>query len=212
MKRLFAIITAAMVLCTMADAKGKKEVTYNENGEIIKTGVNLGPLPVVAFDADRGFQFGALLNLYNFGDGKNYPNPNSQWYIEASAYVKNSTVGSYKFILNYDNKTLIPGVRMSVCAGYYKDAALDFYGFNGFQSNYDMGLVGKNITFNAEVAAVASGYKSCVSVFQFQTAAAAVSHQLHAFFIDRCKFFKRHTEVFSRCQIFGVDQCVIFYK
>ena len=46
MKRLFAIITAAMVLCTMADAKGKKEVTYNENGEIIKTGINLGPLPV----------------------------------------------------------------------------------------------------------------------------------------------------------------------
>ena len=136
MKRLFAIITAAMVLCTIADAKGKKEVTYNENGEIIKTGVNLGPLPVVAFDADRGFQFGALLNLYNFGDGKNYPNPNEQWYFEASAYTKESAINSYKFIVNYDNKTLIPGVRMSICSGYYKDAALDFYGFNGYQSIY----------------------------------------------------------------------------
>jgi len=81
-----------MVLCTMADAKGKKEVTYNEKGEIIKTGINLGPLPVVAFDADRGFQFGALLNLYNFGDGKNYPNPNEQWYFEASAYTKESSL------------------------------------------------------------------------------------------------------------------------
>ena len=141
MKRLFAIITAAMVLCTMADAKGKKEVTYNENGEIIKTGINLGPLPVVAFDADRGFQFGALLNLYNFGDGKNYPNPNEQWYFEASAYTKESAINSYKFIVNYDNKTLIPGVRMSICTGYYKDAALDFYGFNGYQSNYDMSLL-----------------------------------------------------------------------
>ena len=141
MKRLFAIITAAMVLCTMADAKGKKEVKYNENGEIIKTGVNLGPLPVVAFDADRGFQFGALLNLYNFGDGKNYPNPNEQWYFEASAYTKESAINSYKFIVNYDNKTLIPGVRMSICSGYYKDAALDFYGFNGYQSNYDMSML-----------------------------------------------------------------------
>ena len=139
MKRLFAIITAAMVLCTMADAKSeKKNVTYNEKGEIIKTGINLGPLPVVAFDADRGFQFGALLNLYNFGDGKNYPNPNAQWYFEASAYTKESAINSYKFIVNYDNKTLIPGVRMSICSGYYKDAALDFYGFNGYQSNYDM--------------------------------------------------------------------------
>ena len=25
---------------------------------------------------------------------------------------------------------------MSICSGYYKDAALDFYGFNGYQSNY----------------------------------------------------------------------------
>ena len=53
MKRLFAIITAAMAICTIADAKGEKNVSYNENGEIIKTGVNLGPLPVVACDADR---------------------------------------------------------------------------------------------------------------------------------------------------------------
>ena len=29
---------------------------------------------------------------------------------------------------------------MSICAGYYKDQALDFYGFNGYQSNYNMGL------------------------------------------------------------------------
>ena len=57
--------------------KKEKKVTYNEKGEIIKTGINLGPLPVVAFDADRGFQYGALLNIYNFGDGSTYPNPKS---------------------------------------------------------------------------------------------------------------------------------------
>ncbi|MBQ7811648.1 MAG: BamA/TamA family outer membrane protein [Bacteroidales bacterium] len=151
MKRTFITAMAAMMLCipVMAidtagteaaaeqkESKKKKEVKYNEKGEIIKTGTNFGPLPVVAFDADRGFQFGALLNLYNFGDGKNYPNPNSQWYFEASAYTKESAINSYKFIVNYDNKTLIPGVRMSICTGYYKDAALDFYGFNGYQSNY----------------------------------------------------------------------------
>ena len=82
------------------DTKKKKEVTYNEKGEIIKTGTNFGPLPVVAFDADRGFQFGALLNLYNFGNGDTYPNPKSQWYFEASAYTKESSINSYKFIVN----------------------------------------------------------------------------------------------------------------
>ena len=150
MKRTVITAIAAMMLCTVALAntnespstettekevkKEKKNVTYNEKGEIIKTGINFGPLPVVAFDADRGFQYGALLNLYNFGNGDTYPNPKSQWYFEASAYTK----GSYKFIVNYDNKTLIPGVRMTICTGYYGDKALDFYGFNGYQSVYDM--------------------------------------------------------------------------
>ena len=147
MKRTFITAFAAMMLCIPAVAetsietevpaaekkeKAKKEVKYNENGDIIKTGINFGPLPVVAFDADRGFQYGALLNLYNFDDGSTYPNPKSQWYFEASAYTK----GSYKFLVNYDNKTLIPGVRMSICTGYNGDKALDFYGFNGYQSYF----------------------------------------------------------------------------
>ncbi|MBE6240316.1 MAG: hypothetical protein E7115_02295 [Bacteroidales bacterium] len=165
MKRTFITAIAAMMLCTPALAnsyetatadtsteakaeKKKKNVTYNEKGEIIKTGTNFGPLPVVAFDADRGFQFGALLNLYQFGDGSTYPNPKSQWYFEASAYTKESAINSYKFIVNYDNKTLIPGVRMSICTGYYKDAALDFYGFNGYQSNYDMEMLKPTFHFD----------------------------------------------------------------
>ena len=122
---------------TQTEGKKKKQVQYNEKGEIIKTGINLGPLPVVAFDADRGVQFGALMNIYDFGDGKNYPNPDSQWYFEGSAYLNEGTVGSFLARAEYDNKTLIPGVRMSICAGYYRDAALDFYGFNGSQSYYD---------------------------------------------------------------------------
>ncbi len=139
MKRFIITALAAMMVCSTALAandKEKKEVKYNEKGEIIKTGINLGPLPVVAFDADRGFQFGALLNLYNFGNGDTYPNPKSTWYLEASGYAKEGSIGSYKFIVNYDNKTLIPGVRMSIATGYYKDAALDFYGFNGYSSKY----------------------------------------------------------------------------
>ena len=155
MNRTFISALAAMMLCIPATAensqdtvpadennleqkeekKAKKNVTYNEKGEIIKTGLNFGPLPVVAFDADRGFQYGALLNIYNFGDGKNYPNPNSTWSIEASAY----TGGTWNLYLNYDNKQIFDNVRLSVCTKYANEAALDFYGFNGYQSNYVFG-------------------------------------------------------------------------
>ncbi len=129
---------AAVTLLSVLSASAKNDTAKtNENGDIIKTGLNFGPLPVVAFDADRGFQYGALLNLYNFGDGSTYPNPKSTWYFEASAYTK----GTSQFIVNYDNTSLFPGIRMSVCTGYYNYKALDFYGLNGYQSNYDMDLI-----------------------------------------------------------------------
>ena len=131
MKRIFIAAIAALVLCTTSFAK-TKNVTYNENGEIIKTGLNFGPLPVVAFDADRGFQYGALLNIYNFGDGSTYPNPKSWWYIEASAY----TGGTWNLYLNYDNREIFNNTRLSICTNYSNESALDFYGFNGYQSIY----------------------------------------------------------------------------
>lgn len=117
--------------------KSKKPVIYNEKGEIVKTGLNFGPLPAIAFDNDRGFQFGAILNIYNFGDGSTYPNPKSTWYIEGSGYTK----GSFKFTLNYDNTHIFRNTRLSICSGYYDDSALDFYGFNGYQSIYDLNAV-----------------------------------------------------------------------
>lgn len=101
--------------------------------EIVKKGFNYGPLPVVAFDADKGFQAGALLNIYDFGDGSTYPNPRQQWYFEASFFTK----GSQLYVISYDTKFLIPGVRFSTALAVTNDKAMDFYGFNGYQSYYD---------------------------------------------------------------------------
>jgi hypothetical protein len=89
-------------------AKAEKPVVMRD-GEIIKTGYNYGPLPAIAFDADKGFQVGALLNIYDFGDGSTYPNPRQHWYFEASFFTK----GSQLFVVSYDNKFSIPGVRFS---------------------------------------------------------------------------------------------------
>lgn len=109
--------------------KGSSEIG---KGDIIKTGLSFGPLPIVAFDQDRGFEYGALLNIYNFGDGSTYPTPLSTWYIEAARYTK----GSEQYIVAYDNRILIPGVRISAAAMLTNEKALDFYGFNGYESVY----------------------------------------------------------------------------
>ena len=73
--KLRYIISTLLVLFAIqsVEAKPKKSddqsAQTSEKKEIVKTGYNFGPLPAVAFDADKGFQLGALLNIYDFGDG-----------------------------------------------------------------------------------------------------------------------------------------------
>ena len=114
-----------------------QSVQTSEKKEIVKTGYNFGPLPAVAFDADKGFQLGALLNIYDFGDGSTYPNTRQQWYMEASFFTK----GSQLYVVSYDNRFLIPGVRWSSALTITNEKALDFYGFNGYMSYYDHEMV-----------------------------------------------------------------------
>ena len=120
-----------------------------ESNQIVKTGYNFGPLPVVAYDADKGFQLGAVVQLFNFGDGSNYPNYNSKLYVEGSFFTK----GSQLYQIRYDNKTLIPNVRWSSSFRATIDKAYDFYGFNGYESYYDYARIqdgkdGKNFIFS----------------------------------------------------------------
>ncbi|MBQ5613691.1 MAG: BamA/TamA family outer membrane protein [Tidjanibacter sp.] len=128
MRKFFTLLVISSM--TIVSLCGQKK-------EIVKTGINLGPLPAVAFDADKGFQMGGLLNIYDFGDGSTYPNPRQQWYMEASFFTK----GSQLYVLSYDSKVLIPGMRFSTSFTMTNDKAMDFYGFNGYMSYYDHELV-----------------------------------------------------------------------
>ena len=130
MRYIFTILFATL-LATSAVAQN--DVEQSAKQEIVKTGYNFGPLPAVAFDADKGFQLGALLNIYDFGDGSTYPNTRQQWYFEASFFTK----GSQLFVVSYDNRFLSPGVRWSSTFTLTNDKAMDFYGFNGYMSYYD---------------------------------------------------------------------------
>ena len=126
-----ALFTASTFAQTTDDASSEQMPATKK--EIVKTGYNFGPLPAVAFDADKGFQLGALLNIYDFGDGSTYPNTRQQWYFEASFFTK----GSQLFVVSYDNRFTIPGVRWSSTFTLTNDKAMDFYGFNGYMSYFD---------------------------------------------------------------------------
>ena len=123
MKKLFII--AVLMLAAVQLSAQKKDIT--------KTGLNFGPLPAIAYDADKGFQAGAILQIFDYGDGHNYPNYDSKLYLEASFFTK----GSQLYQVRYDNKELIPGVRWCSAFRANLDKAYDFYGFNGYMSYYD---------------------------------------------------------------------------
>lgn len=99
----------------------------------IKKGWNFGALPALSYDSDLGFQFGALVNLYHYGDGSRYPKYNHSLYFEASWYTKGS--GIFRFY--YDSDQLIKGIRTSVDISYIPDQAFNFYGYNGYQAVYN---------------------------------------------------------------------------
>lgn len=97
-------------------------------------------LPAIAFDTDLGFQYGGLIDLYQYGTGDIYPNYYHKFYLEVSHYTKGS--GIFRF--NYDSEHLIPGIRLSSDLAYLPDEAYDFYGFNGYDAVFNKNWTNTN--------------------------------------------------------------------
>ena len=124
------LLIIALIICfynfsvLAADKSGK------EKSDSIKTGWNFGALPAISFDTDLGFQYGALVNFFNYGDGKRFPSYNHSLYFEVSHFTRGS--GVYRFYYNSDQ--LFKNFDFFCDITYLPDQANDFYGFNGFES------------------------------------------------------------------------------
>ena len=126
------IVVLAIVIACAFNAMA---ATEKSDSSKVKTGWNFGILPSIAYDADLGFQFGALSNIYYYGDGSQYPEYIHSFYVEAAYTTKR--YGLFRFF--YDSKYLIPDHRLTVDVSYLPDAMCDFYGYNGYQTLYHMG-------------------------------------------------------------------------
>ena len=105
-------------------------VVFAQDDEITKEGWNFGALPTITFDSDLGFQYGGLINLYNYGDGSRYPDYNHSLYFEISRFTKGSGINRFY----YNSDRLIPGIETSLDISYLSDRAYDFFGFNGYDA------------------------------------------------------------------------------
>ena len=138
MKRtlLLIMITGLFLLQYSAFAQAVKDKKEAKT----PTGFSFGALPTISFDADMGFQYGGLVSLYDYGDGKAYPSYKQMMKMEISRYTRGS--GTNQFF--YDAKNLLPHhLRLTVDLSYLTEKSLDFYGFNGYQSRYSTSLTDK---------------------------------------------------------------------
>ena len=146
MKKIILLVMALLVVgygySQDGQKKAKKEKTYNEKGEIIKKGWNFGPLPVVGFDADLGFQYGVCCDIFNYGDGTRYPKYNYKFNVEASRYTKGS--GVFRFYS--DMPYVVKDTKLFFDVTYFYAKKYEFFGFNGFEA----GRIDPNILVDGE--------------------------------------------------------------
>lgn len=134
MKQLVIFILAFCIGFVHYDAEAQKKEKKDTTKQVRKEGVTFSGLPVVAYDADMGFQYGAVVNMFDFGDGSTYPDYRHGVKLEISRYTKGSGVNQ----LFYDTKYLIPGnIRLTADVSYLTEKGLDFYGYNGYQALYN---------------------------------------------------------------------------
>ena len=123
MKKSFLVFLLSLLILSVS-AQEKK----------VKTGWNFGgALPAVTYDSDLGFQYGALAEFFNYGDGSKYPDFMDHTYTEISRYTKGS--GIYRFM--FESNHLIPGVQWISDLSYLPNQAQPLYGFNGYESVYN---------------------------------------------------------------------------
>lgn len=130
MKKIFILVLG--VLCTVSAMASEAK---RDTATIHKTGWNFAPLPVVGYNSDLGFQYGICCDLFNYSDGRMFPNYKDHFYIEASRYTKQQTL---LYVL-YNSDYLIPGIQSTFVASYQLDPMYYFYGFNGLEQ-YDASL------------------------------------------------------------------------
>jgi outer membrane protein assembly factor BamA len=123
MKKIFSVILMALVALSVSGQEKK-----------VKTGWKFGgALPATTYDSNLGFQYGALVEFYNYGDGSTYPDYFDHTYTEVSHYTKGSGI----FRMMYESNHLIHGVHLTSDLSYLPDMATDFYGFNGYESVFN---------------------------------------------------------------------------
>lgn len=148
---LFSVIFS-ILLSNNCPGQTNTENSYHLDSTLIQKDTiksfSIGGTPILAFDADLGFRYGVVVNLFDYGKDEDNVYPNYLQY----AYIKafNTTKGTSSVSVLYDNLKISPKLKLNIEATFMKDIALSFFGFNGLQSkiNHEFNSMGKELKLN----------------------------------------------------------------
>lgn len=128
MRRLLAIAFLLLPLAVQAQ-EGQQEA--------LPGGWRATPMPILGYHTDHGFLFGASTDIYNYGRQPSlYPGYRQKIHCEISHFTGGRTFAD----IEYDDPTLIPGVRLSASMTAQIDPLYNFYGFGGDVTTYDRSI------------------------------------------------------------------------
>lgn len=102
-----------------------------------KAGFAWGGTPILAYDSDLGLRYGLVINLFDYGKKSLFPK-----YLQyAKVRAFNSTKGTSTVSVVFDSDKFFKKTKLISEASFINDIALNFYGFNGKQSNFNQQLI-----------------------------------------------------------------------
>lgn len=128
----FTLLLVTLFVSVILSAQTDSDTTTKKPE--IKKGWNFGVLPTITYNSDLGFQYGALVDLYNYGDGKIYPKYYERIYVEWSRFTKGSGINN----LSFESNRLLKGRTIFFDVMYNPDDQYDFLGMNGYESKYNL--------------------------------------------------------------------------
>jgi hypothetical protein len=143
---LFLFVSATSFVNAQSDSLSKDKIVMDslsntiQRDEKVKKGLNFGGFPIIGYDSDLGFRYGVTCSLYDYGDGKIYPDYRYNLYFE----INISTKGYWNNEIFFDSKKLLPwDIRLTADVAYLMEKTSEFYGFNGYNSFYNSNFIDK---------------------------------------------------------------------
>lgn len=119
---LFSIVALFLILSPLTQA----------NDTVSTKRYTFGAIPIFSYDPDLGLRYGAVLNVFDYGQDKR----TSDYEQYLKLLVFNSTKGTSTASVLYETERLFPATLSIIEFDFRQDTKLDFFGFNGKRSVY----------------------------------------------------------------------------